>query len=323
MSQIQTTDVAQLNIFQQVPDAFVWIQVRRIRGQLLQMNGRRPTISKKGFHHGAAVNRRAIPDCQQVDANLVLDVPQELNTFHTRQSRWAHQREQLPLQRDAAHRRQVIISVWHAQHGRLTTWRISLGNSGQQIEAGFINENQGSPLQPGLFFNSGQTSVRQCSMSVSLRWLARSIGFCGVHCNSLRMRETWAGWYTTPNSHSMTFATRAHVHTFPRKPYASAPWVSKSGSSVRCGIVSLVGPPGRGRAYNASTPLASTADIHWLTAPLVTPNTSAISCWLQPACLRSRARNRRASFQSRGDEVVSITSYLPRSEKFSKSCNSQ
>lgn len=150
----------------------------------------------------------------------------------------------------------------------------------------------------GLFFNSGQTSRRQPAIFSSLRWEARSTGFCGVHASSFKIRETWALWYETPNSWRMMAATRAHVHNWPRNPYASAPAAKRLGRRCLSAVVSRRLAPGRGRAKSASSPCVRARVSHWLTAPLVTPRASAMSFCFQPLRFRSRACKRRISFQS-------------------------
>src|SRR2546421_11413184 len=47
-----------------------------------------------------------------------------------------------------------------------------------------------------------------------------------------------------------------------------------------------------------SSPCSRPIFIHWLTAPCVTPNASAMSFWLHPCSESSHARRRRHSFQS-------------------------
>jgi len=54
------------------------------------------------------------------------------------------------------------------------------------------------------------------------------------------------------------------------------------------------------RALSAASPPSLPALIHWLTAPLVTPNASAICFCGQPAWYNTQARIRRSSFQLLG-----------------------
>jgi hypothetical protein len=195
--------------------------------------------------------------------------------------------EQLPLQRNAAHDGQVIPCLKDTQDGRLTQRRIGSNAGGQQVEARFVHKNQCAAFQPGLFFNSAQTSDRHVAMAVSSRWLARSSGIWGVHFKSLSKRATCDLWYTTPHSHSITLPTRGHVHTSPRKPYASAPWDNKSGSRCFWSIVNSAGRPVCGLACKADQPDCAARLSHWLTAPFDTPKARAISSCFQPCCFKA------------------------------------
>lgn len=135
-------------------------------------------------------------------------------------------------------------------------------------------------------------------MATSSRWLARCVGFCRLHPIWATSRPTWVREYDTPKTRLITDATRRRVQTSPRKPKASAPWANKAGSlwnwaSLRRGL----GPPPL-RCRKASTPPSRAWRIHWLTAPLLTPNASAMSDCFQPFCLSSHARIRRISRQS-------------------------
>lgn len=104
-----------------------------------------------------------------------------------------------------------------------------------------------------------------------------------------KMRPTWRGEYLTPYSRSITLATRPWVHTSPRKPKCSAPLANNSGSPVHWSSLSRgLGPPPR-RWRNPSTPSSLARFTHWLTAPVVTPSTSAISFCFKPFLLQSPA----------------------------------
>jgi len=70
---------------------------------------------------------------------------------------------QMPFQGDPADDRQMIPCLKDSQHRRLTTGRISLDHSGQQIECSFINTDNAAALESGLFLTPARpwhTSVR-------------------------------------------------------------------------------------------------------------------------------------------------------------------
>ena len=228
-----------------------------------------------------------------------MHMPQEADTFNARQGSSPRQSIKLSARCDPTHHRQVVAGLEGTQDRSCGTRGIGANHSGQQVETRFVNEDGRAMLPPRFFFNSAQVSSRHSVIFSSLRWAARSLGFGGVQCKAFKRRDTWSLWYETANSRRMTCATRAAVQTSPRKPYASAPCDNNSGSWSRCCAVNFDAAPVCGRAARLSSPPVETRVIHWLTAPLVTPKASAISWCVQPSCLRSRARHRRRSFQSR------------------------
>ncbi len=143
-------------------------------------------------------------------------------------------------------------------------------------------------------------------MAASSRWLARRTGRWGLQPTARSSRQTWAGWYRTPKTRSITTATRRVVQTSPVKPYASAPRARKAGSRARCSGASFGVGPGATRRRSAATPPARARLHHWLTAPSVTPSARAMARWLQPCCVSSQARSRRPSRRSAGRRIVSV-----------------
>jgi len=154
----------------------------------------------------------------------------------------------------------------------------------------FRNTNDETPFAASFFFRAGQTSLRHRVMAASSRCVARSSGRCGVQSMDFNIRETCALWYVTLNSHSITLATRSQVQTPPRKPYASAPALSNSGSRWSCSGVRRGLAPLRGLASRPSSPCSCAIFIHLLTAVLLTESASATSSCVQPSCFSSNAR---------------------------------
>ena len=74
------------------------------------------------------------------------------------------------------------------ENGRLALAGPSVHDGWQQIEARFVYEDNRAVFLFSFFFNSGQRSVRHCSMATSFRCLARFTGFWRLQpilCNSL------------------------------------------------------------------------------------------------------------------------------------------
>ncbi len=293
-------------MFEMLPHAFVRVQIGRVGRQLLQLHKLRSSIRQKRFDIVAAMNRRTIPHHQQLASNHPPHVTQERDTLGARQRSATSQRKELAARCNPAHHRQVSARDEGVQHRGHATRRIGADNSGQQIEARFVNKDGRLMRTPRFFFNSGQVSSRHSMIFSSSRWAARSIGFCGVQPKAFSNRETWSLWYVTANSRAITCPMRRQVQTSPRKPYASAPCDKNSGISFSWSGVNLGVAPLCGRACKLVTPCFCTAVIHWLTATFVTPKASAISCCDQPSRLSSSARQRRISFQS-GVRMLVVT----------------
>jgi len=205
-----------------------------------------------------------------------------MNTIHTVQGIVSRQPEQPAMRRDATHHGQMVAGLEDLQDRRLSAWCIGSDSGGQEIKARFIHKNKDPVLQTCFFFVSNQISFRQRVISISSRWMARSIGCCGVHFNSLSNRATCDRWYVTPNSNSITLRTRGQVQTAPRNPYASAPYPRKSGINRFSSALSSAGLPVCGRAYRLSFPFSATRLIQRLTAPSLTSKAIAISLCFQP-----------------------------------------
>jgi len=78
----------------------------------------------------------------------------------------------------------------------------------------------------------------------SSRSRARRSGFWGLHLILLRMYHTYPGWYVTPNSRAITWATRFRVHKSVGKTAALASFNRMPSNSFFCSAVSLGERPG-------------------------------------------------------------------------------
>src|SRR5215203_904815 len=321
MIQVPATQVPQLDALEMLPHALIRVQVWRVRRQPLHLHEPRPAGGQERLDLLAAVDGRAVPHRQQVAPDHPPHVAEEGDTLGAPQRAAPRQRVELPLRRDPTHYRQVSARDERAQHRGDAARGVSADDRRQRVEARLVDEDGRAPLAPRFFFNSGHRSSRHPATSCSSRWAARSAGFCGVQRKAFRSRETWPLWYETANSRRMTSATRAHVQTSPRKPYASAPCDKNSGTSRSRSGVSRGVAPLWGRASKPASPCSRTAAIHWLTATFVTPRASAISCCVQPSRLSSSARQRRICFQSDvRDASVAMPALLPPAGGLSYQC---
>ena len=300
MRQIATNDILQFHMLQIAPDAFVCIQLWCVSGKSFQMNTGRAPASKEILDHLPAMNGSSVPNDQQLAWNMPQKVLQEADDIDALKGAVLHQHVELSLWRDPADGRKMVSCQARADDRCLSHWGIGPHDRWQQVEARFVHPKQRVLLLYGFFLTSGHRSWRHRSMASSSRWLARRTGFCTLQPQARRIRLTWAGWYETPNSRRITSATREQVHISPRKPNASAPLFNSSGIRARCSCVKRGVGPGGLRVRNASTPPSLARFSHWLIAPCVTPNASAMRYCFQPFWCSSQARKRRASRQSVG-----------------------
>lgn len=227
MGQIRTAYIAQFSMLQVLPDSFVGIQVGRIRRKVLQMNVAGTTIGQGGSYL-SLMDGRTVPYDQYLARHMPHQVSEECDAIGAGKRPVTNHRVELALQGNATHHRKMVMRLARTQDWCLSLWGIGSHRSRQQGESGLVHEHYGESVQECLFLLSGHTAVRHCSIRASSRWAARSTGSWGVQPSFLSIRDTCALWYETPNSRRMTTATRAQVHTAPRNPYASAPWLNKS-----------------------------------------------------------------------------------------------
>src|SRR3954471_6421760 len=212
-----------------LPDPLVRIEIGRIAGQSLQMDAMGTTCGEKVFNRLPTMNRGSIPHNQQLARNVSQDVLEKPHHVRATIGVLLHLHQQLTLRGNRADRRDMIIAQGSAQNRCLPTGSIRTCQCWQQVKASFVYPNEGSPFLLGFFLIAGHFSSRQAAMACSLRWVARSTGFCTLQPISRSSRPTWSGWYATPNVRLMTVATRARVQISPRNPQASAPLASKAG----------------------------------------------------------------------------------------------
>ena len=86
-----TAQVAQFDILELMPDAFDGIQFWGIARQGLPVNGFGTSVSQEGFDLGGPMDRRAIPDDQQLLCDMVQQVFQKQLTLLSAQRPPSHQ----------------------------------------------------------------------------------------------------------------------------------------------------------------------------------------------------------------------------------------
>jgi hypothetical protein len=100
IGQITTTPILEFAPLEQIPDALLWSEFRRIAGQAFEMDPSGGSSRQEGFDHLAAMNRRAIPDDQQLAGQFAQEEPSEAHDIHSGVPVVLHLKEQLSVRRD-------------------------------------------------------------------------------------------------------------------------------------------------------------------------------------------------------------------------------
>ena len=156
---------------------------------------------------------------------------------------------------------QVIVTQPAPDYRRPGHRRPSPQQGRQQVEPRFVGPQDASSFSYGLFFISPKRRSRHSLMASSSRWAVRRAGFCRLKPQPFRIRPTWEGSYETPNSLSMTWATRRRVQISPQNPEAEGPSSSNPGNRASCAAFSLDCPSwGLAAAQGLGSSVAGPAD---------------------------------------------------------------
>ncbi len=150
--QILAAEIAHLDVLEVPPDALFWIQLRRIAGEALEVDPvGRPVaqIPPNGF---AAVDRRPIPEDQQLARDVAPQMIEEADHFGARDRRLMDLEVQPLVQAHGADDREMIAAEGMTQDRRLAPWRVAARYRRQEIEAALIEEEQRARLVGGLLF---------------------------------------------------------------------------------------------------------------------------------------------------------------------------
>lgn len=181
LRQVVTTDVAQLDPFEVVPDPLVRVEVRRIAGQLLQMQAMGGAVAQEVFDDVAAVDRRPIPDHGDVAGDLVEQRAQESHHPAGVIRLFLEVEKEVARERDAADDREMVARQRDAQYRGLAGWRPGAHRQRQQVERRLVYPDDGGLLFVGPFLMAGQRSSAHCRSAASLRWVARARGCWRLH----------------------------------------------------------------------------------------------------------------------------------------------
>ena len=129
--QIRAADVSQLHVLEVRPDAFVRVQVGCIARQLFESQAFGRTLGQKGLDRSAAMNRRAVPDHEQLAGNASQQVLEEVDDLRTAERVILHAQEQSATRGDATDDGQVVTRKRGAQRGWVAAWGQAADQRGQ------------------------------------------------------------------------------------------------------------------------------------------------------------------------------------------------
>ena len=163
-AQSVATKIGHFILLVKLPDPFVRIEVRGVRRQQFQMDGLCRALGQELPDLPAPMNGRAIPNDQEPAAQSLLSALKKGHTFLTAQGVAACQGQKLPAWGDAAHHGKMVIGLRHLQHGRLSAGRVGPRGAWQEVKPRLVHKDGQAPFLMRLFFNRGQTVLRQSSI---------------------------------------------------------------------------------------------------------------------------------------------------------------
>ena len=144
------------------------------------------------FNQQAPVDRCAIPDEQDFSGKMAQEMAQKLDDLEAFDAA-GMDLEIEPPQRQAADDRKAFPVEGLVQYRGLPTGCPSACPRGAGAQPAFVDKDDGSPLLPGLFFNSGQSVRRQRRIAFSSRSTARRSGRWQLNPLAPNKRQTWPG----------------------------------------------------------------------------------------------------------------------------------
>ena len=147
--QIGAAEVAQFDVLEIVPDALVGIQVRGVARQLLQLEPRRGPLRQEVLDGLGAMDRRPIPDHEQLARNLAQQMLEKLDDLGAPKRALADLEEEPPLVGEAADDGEMVAGTGHPENRRVAPRGVGAHQARQQIEAGLVYPDDGTPLALG------------------------------------------------------------------------------------------------------------------------------------------------------------------------------
>lgn len=191
--QVTTAPVAQLDPLEGAPDTLVGGQVRGVAGQACEMEAGAATLGEKVFHCLTAMDRRAIPDDQELAREVTQEMAEEAHHRWATEGVGADLKEEAALRGERPDGREVIVGEGDGQDRGLPLGGVGADPGGQEVKARFIRPDDGSLFFSGFFSRVGHVSLSQVSTRAGSRWVAWTSGCWTLPPRAWRRRLTWVG----------------------------------------------------------------------------------------------------------------------------------
>jgi len=133
--QVGAAEIAQLDPFEVVPDALIGVKVGGVARQLFQMHTPSGASAQEVFDGLAAMNRRPIPDDQQLAADFAQQDLEETHDIRRAVGMILGLHVQAPVGGNAADGGEVVVGERDPQQRRLAAGRPGAHDVWQQVEA--------------------------------------------------------------------------------------------------------------------------------------------------------------------------------------------
>lgn len=140
----------------------------------------------------AAVNGRAIPNHQQLSANVSLKVLEKFDGLKAFDAASMNLEVEPPQSQPADDRKAFPIEGL-VEDGGLSAGCPSADPRGTGAQSAFVDKDDGSPLLAGLFFKAGHSTRFHFRMAFSSRSMARRSGRWQLKPLAPSKRQTWPG----------------------------------------------------------------------------------------------------------------------------------
>jgi hypothetical protein len=194
VTKVETAQIAPLDPFQRLPDAFVRIQLWGISWEALQRQPLGRPMRQEVLDEVPAMNGGAIPNDDQAARHFAPQVFQEGHHLCRVDGALLSVEVQLALRRDRTDGGEVIAGPPFPHQRGLADRRVGTDDAGQGIKARFIYKEERVLLGRRPFLMAGQVSARPRARAASSRCRARRAGFWGLHRRALHTRLIWPGW---------------------------------------------------------------------------------------------------------------------------------